>query len=81
MPADQAEKQELTDAQITSILHPQTKTDFEAWRQEKKDAPVSDWLKLQASVKNQKPDTPEQQFIDEFTKNNPNGTIADAIHA
>ena len=81
MPEQYQRQQDLADAQIQNLLHPQAKTDFESWRQQNPNAPVADWIKLQASAKNVRPDTPEQQFIDEFTQKNPNGTIADAVHA
>jgi hypothetical protein len=71
----------LQDAQIQNLLHPQARTEFEVWRQQNPDKPVEDWLTTQAGTKSQKPDTPEQQFIDEFQRKNPNGTIADAVHA
>ena len=81
MPGQDAGRQRLEDAQVENLLHPQAKTEFEAWRQQNPDAPVEDWLTAQAGAKNQKPDTPEQQFIDEFQRTNPKGTIADAVHA
>jgi hypothetical protein len=49
LPQEQAEKQRMEDAQIQNLLHPQAKTDFEAWRQQNPDKPVSDWIQLQGS--------------------------------
>jgi hypothetical protein len=48
-PEEQAQKQRLEDAQITNLLHPQAKTDFEAWRQQNPTAPVEDWIKAQGA--------------------------------
>jgi hypothetical protein len=48
-PEEQAQKQRLEDAQITNLLHPQAKTDFEAWRQQNPTAPVEDWIRLNGS--------------------------------
>jgi len=59
--------------------------DFELWAKQNPSAPASDWLKLQEQNKTQpkpeKPDTPEQQFIDEYQKAHPEGKVADAIAA
>ncbi len=76
---DQAEIAEHN-AQAAALLHPQAKTDFEAWQQQNPGKPIEEWLKAQTASKNLKP-KPEQQFIDEFTAKNPNGTIAEAVHA
>lgn len=51
MPGEQEEKQDLQDAQISNLLHPQAKTDFQAWRQENPKAPVTDWLQAQQDAK------------------------------
>lgn len=51
VPGEAAEKEKLEDAQIANLLHPQAKTDFEAWRQQNPDAPVQDWLKAQNQSK------------------------------
>jgi len=48
---EEPEKVALQDAQIANLLHPQAKTDFEAWRQANPDAPVTDWLEAQAQAK------------------------------
>lgn len=68
-------------AQASALLHPQAKTDFEAWQQQNPGQPIEEWLKAKSLDKSQHPDSPEQQFIDEFQKNHPNGSIADAVHA
>src|ERR1700734_1996448 len=81
-PQEAASKEALTDAQITNLMHPQAKTAFEDWRQKNPDAPTEDFFKAEAAAKpEQKPDTPEQQFIDEFQKTHPGGTVADAVKA
>jgi len=65
-------------AQAAALLHPQAKNDFEAWQQQNPGKPIEEWLKLQASNKNVRPDTPEQQYLDEYAKNNPGSTVAEA---
>lgn len=53
-------------AQAAALLHPQAKTDFEAWQQQNPGKPIEEWLKTQAS--NQKM-TPEQKAYDQaFTE-------------
>lgn len=51
MPVEAEQHAQLEDAQIMNLLHPQAKTDFEAWRQENPKAPVEDWLQAQANAK------------------------------
>ena len=38
-------------AQAAALLHPQAKTDFEAWQAKNPDKPIADWLKLQSDAK------------------------------
>ena len=38
-------------AQAANLLHPQAKTDFEAWQQQNPGKPIEDWLKAQAANK------------------------------
>ena len=40
-------------AQVANLLHPQAKTDFEAWQQQNQGKPISEWLKEQADAKAQ----------------------------
>jgi hypothetical protein len=44
-------------AQASALLHPQAKTDFEAWQQQNPGKPIEDWLKAQQA---NKPQTAEQ---------------------
>jgi hypothetical protein len=86
LPGEQAEKKQLEDAQIQNLLHPQAKTAFEDWRHTHPTDPTEDFFRAEQAakpVKGERPDTPEQQFIDEYQKThpNPNGSVADAIHA
>lgn len=84
LPAEQAKKLELEDAQIENYLHPAAKTAFEDWRKTNPTAPTADFFKAEAEAKPQKgerPDTPEQQFIDEYQQRNKGATVADAVHA
>lgn len=81
MPEASAERRQLQDAQIANLLHPQAKTAFEAWRQQHPSAPVEDWLKAEQAGKNVRPDTPEQQYIDEYQKKNPGASVASAERA
>lgn len=69
MPGEAQQRQELQDAQIQNLLHPQAKTDFEAWRQQNPGKPVEDWLKSQAQAKSDvKQFTPEQEAYDKAFK-------------
>jgi hypothetical protein len=84
LPGEQSEKKQLEDAQIQNLLHPQAKTAFEDWRKTNPDAPTTDFFKAEQAAKptkGERPDTPEQQFIDEFQKTHPNGSVGDAVHA
>lgn len=71
-------QEDLRRAQIHNLLSPQAKTAFEAWQQQNPNAPVSDFLNLQAQGH---PKSPEQQFIDEYQLNHKGSTIADAERA
>jgi hypothetical protein len=51
VPAELERQNKVADAQIANLLHPQAKTEFEAWRQQNPDAPVEDWLKAQQENK------------------------------
>lgn len=53
LPAEESSKQALTDAQITNLLHPQAKTEFEAWRQKNPDADPLQFLRGQAQIEQQ----------------------------
>ena len=77
------EQSEVTEhnAQAAALLHPQAKTAFEAWQQQNPGKPIEEWLKEQAANKNVRPDTPEQQYIDEYQQAHPGGTIAQAERA
>ena len=41
----------LKNAQAASLLHPQAKTDFEAWQVQNPGKPIEDWLQAQANAK------------------------------
>jgi hypothetical protein len=47
---DQAEIAEHN-AQASALLHPQAKTDFEAWQQQNPGKPIEEWLKAQSDSK------------------------------
>lgn len=51
MPGEAAQRQELQDAQIQNLLHPQAKDAFALWRQQNPNAPAQDWLSAQAAAK------------------------------
>jgi hypothetical protein len=63
LPGQAEERQRLEDAQIVNLLHPQAKTEFEAWRQQNPTAPVADFLKLQGQSKNVPPKEQLQQQL------------------
>lgn len=66
-------------AQAAALLHPQAKTDFEAWQVQNPGKPIEQWLKAQQASKTPpRPDTPEQQYLDEYAKKNPGSSVADA---
>ena len=66
-------------AQSAELLHPQAKTAFEAWQQQNPGKPIEEWLKAQSANKPEpKPDTPEQQYIDEYQQTHKGASIADA---
>lgn len=62
-------------AQAAALLHPQAKTDFEAWQAQNPGKPIADWIKL-----SQKPATipPEQQYLTEYANAHPGSTVAQA---
>jgi len=62
-------------AQAASLLHPQAKTDFEAWQQQNPGKPIEDWIKV-----SQKPTQvpPEQQYLTEYAQKHPGSTVAEA---
>jgi hypothetical protein len=62
-------------AQAANLLHPQAKTDFEAWQAQNPGKPIEDWLKLQNQNKTI---APEQQYITEYRQKHPGSTIAEA---
>jgi hypothetical protein len=68
-------------AQAANLLHPQAKTDFEAWQQQNPGKPIEEWLKVQAANKTVRPDTPEQQYLDEYQRTHPGSSVADAERA
>jgi hypothetical protein len=59
---DQAQIQEHN-AQAAALLHPQAKTDFEAWQQQNPGKPIEDWLKVQSQNKNVQPKEQLQQQL------------------
>ena len=65
-------------AQASALLHPQAKTDFEAWQQQNPGKPIEEWLKAQAANKTQ---TPETEYFSEYERLHPGSTIADATKA
>lgn len=62
-------------AQTAALLHPQAKTDFEAWEAQNPGKPIEDWLKLQSQNKTI---APEQQYLTEYATKHPGSTVADA---
>jgi hypothetical protein len=62
LPAQDAERKSLEDAQIKNLLHPEAKTAFEGWRQQNPDAPVENFLKAQAENKPEKTVKPEDDL-------------------
>ena len=64
-------------AQAAALLHPQAKTDFEAWYAQNPDKPIEDWIKLQNQSKTI---APEQQYLTEYAQKNPGSTVAQAEH-
>lgn len=65
-------------AQAAALLHPQAKTDFEAWQQQNPGKPIEDWLKDLAANKPEKPDPARQQLVDEYQRTHPGATLAKA---
>jgi hypothetical protein len=64
-------------AQAAALLHPQAKTDFEAWQAQNPGKPIEDWIKLQNQSKTI---APEQQYLTEYAQKNPGSTVAQAEH-
>jgi hypothetical protein len=60
-------------ATVLNLLNPQAKTDYEQWQKQNPNAPVEDWLKLQAANKPHT-DTFEEQAYADALKKNPNLT-------
>ena len=79
MPQAAKTEQGFKEAQITNLLHPQAKTDFEAWQVQNPGKPIGDWLSEVAKAKeptsdvatyirdymgaHNLPDTPENRMI------------------
>lgn len=73
-PEESAVKIALQNAQMANLLHPQAKTDFEAWQQQNPGKPIHDWLQLQSQTK---PGNDfEQYYKDYITDNN----LPDSAH-
>lgn len=62
-------------AQTAALLHPQAKTDFEAWQQQNPGKPIEDWIKLSQK---QTAIAPEQQYLTEYATKHPGSSVADA---
>ena len=69
-----AEEPEITqseidyrNAQAAALLHPQAKTDFEAWQQQNPGKPIEEWLKTVAANK-PTPNTPQEQAFNDYLK-------------
>ena len=62
-------------AQAAALLHPQAKTDFEAWQAQNPGKPIENWLKLQSQNKTI---APEQQYLTEYAQKHPGSTVAQA---
>jgi hypothetical protein len=62
-------------AQAANLLHPQAKTDFEAWQAQNPGKPIEEWIKA-----SQKPTAiaPEQQYLTEYAQKHPGSTVAEA---
>jgi hypothetical protein len=73
MPEQAAAQLAETNARTASLLHPDAKTEFEAWQQQNHGAPISDWLKqksdAEASGKPAKEPTPQDQAFNDLVKN------------
>ena len=65
-------------AQAAALLHPQAKTDFEAWQQQNPGKPIEEWLKTQQMAKGPKTIPPEQQYLTEYAQKHPGSTVAQA---
>jgi LysM repeat protein len=65
-------------AQAANLLHPQAKTDFEAWQQQNPGKPIEEWLKAMNANKTV---APEQQYLTEYAQRHPGSTIAEATKA
>jgi hypothetical protein len=59
---------QLRNAQIANLLHPQAKTDFEAWQQQNPGKSVDEWLKLQAQNKPESGAQDDQKYEGIVTK-------------
>jgi hypothetical protein len=85
-PQKAADTHALTESEITehnaqaaNLLHPQAKTDFEAWQRQNPGKPIEDWLHaLSASKVSDKPDPARQQLVDEYQKSHPGASLAKA---
>ena len=80
VPEELDRQNKLADAQIANLLHPQAKTDFEAWRQQNPDAPVQDWLKAQGQAKaeGQKPPSTKEALQSQLVTAQNSGDTATA---
>src|SRR5215472_3055173 len=85
LPEHESDTHALTQSEITehnaqaaNLLHPQAKTAFEAWQAQNPGHPIEEWLKAQQANKNVRPDTPEQQYIDEYQQKHQGASIAEA---
>ena len=52
-------------AQVSALLHPQAKTDFEAWQQQNPNKPIEEWLKASQKAT---PETPQKETYDALIK-------------
>ena len=56
----------LHNAQVAALLHPQAKTEFEAWQQQNPGKPIEEWLKAQQAVKPEREESPTAQTYDDL---------------
>lgn len=67
LPAKNAAENQYKAAQISALLHPQAKTDFEAWQKQNPTKPVEDWLHAQAATK---PGNDFEQYYHDYITDN-----------
>lgn len=77
MPQQAQAAEDLKDAQVQSLLHPQAKTSFQDWRKTNPDAPTSDFFKAQQEAKPDKLGNDFEQFYKDYITDN---NLPDSAH-